>query len=194
VKVTKGLLVIAAALACVAGVLPGREGTAADATISATGTTTPRFAPNSVEVAVGDTVTFRWGSGVHTAHAVNGEFAILLGAGESGTWTPAAPGVYYFYCFIHANAALATEGHVAANDAMVGKVVVTAAQAPVPALHRAVAPMLAADSATGAAAPGGSPGPPLPAPAPSPNPIPIPAPPPIPDPGYGGGNGGTIPY
>lgn len=123
-------------VALLVGVLiVGGNARAAGATINAEGggTTTPRFNPNVASVTVGDTVTFQWVSGTHTAEVLSVDRSSevfdtdLTSTHTSGAWTPTAAGTYYFYCSVHASDTLATEAHVVAGDAMVGKVVVSAA-------------------------------------------------------------------
>lgn len=109
---------------------------AANATIGA-GSSPNRFSPNTQTVNVGDTVTFVWtssGASGHNAVAANGEFptVTMTQAQPNASWKASTPGTYYFYCSIHTSAANATEAHVVANDAMVGKIVVVASGAPAP--------------------------------------------------------------
>lgn len=116
---------------------------AADATIGA-GSGPNRFAPNTQTVNVGDKVTFVWtssGASGHDATATSGGFPklTLTQANPNATWTMTTPGTYYFYCSIHSPATNATEDHVKANDAMVGKIVVVASGAPAPAPGPALA-------------------------------------------------------
>ncbi|MCC6381452.1 MAG: CHRD domain-containing protein [Dehalococcoidia bacterium] len=123
-------------VALLAGVLiVGGSARAAGATINAEGggSTTPHFNPNVASVNVGDTVTFQWVSGTHTAEVLSPDRSSevfdtdLTSTHASGAWTPTTAGTYYFYCSVHAADELATEAHVVAGDAMVGKVVVSAA-------------------------------------------------------------------
>ncbi|MEX2446467.1 MAG: hypothetical protein WD734_03930 [Dehalococcoidia bacterium] len=126
-----GWSVITLALALAAAVYAA-PAIAADASVAAVGTSPAdsRFEPNVSTVNVGDTVTFTWDSGFHTATDVDGAFDIeLTSNATSGTWTPTEPGTFYYYCVIHAAASDATEERVQANDVMAGKVVVEAAQA-----------------------------------------------------------------
>lgn len=109
---------------------------AANATIGA-GSGPNRFTPNTQTVNVGDTVTFVWissGASGHDVTATGGAFPklVLTQAAPNAEWKPTTPGTYYFYCSIHAPAANATEEHVVANDAMVGKIVVVASGAAAP--------------------------------------------------------------
>jgi plastocyanin len=90
-----------------------------------------RFTPNAVTVNVGDQVTFTYGgTSFHNATSATAAWpAITLSSGNTSGSTTAftTPGTYYFYCSIHSDPANATEAHVTANDAMVGKIVVVAA-------------------------------------------------------------------
>lgn len=143
---------VATVLLGAVGLRPG-VAHAADATIGA-GNNPNRFTPNTQTVNVGDKVTFVWtGSGAsgHDAIATSGGFPklTLTQAAPNATWTMTTPGTYYFYCSIHSPATNATEDHVKANDAMVGKIVVVASGAPAPALG----PALAVPAAAPAAAP-----------------------------------------
>ena len=130
---------------------------AANATIGA-GSGPVRFTPNMQTVNVGDTVTFVWtssGASGHDATATSGGFPklVLTQAAPNAEWKMTTPGTYYFYCSLHAPAANATEEHVVANDAMVGKIVVVAsgAPAPNPGPARAVPAAAAAPAKTGSA-------------------------------------------
>jgi plastocyanin len=89
-----------------------------------------RFSPNVTTIAVGDSVTFNWAAGTHVVDLEDVSPDIPIDSGHTTGTTMAftSPGTYYYYCSIHASEALATEAHVQANDAMVGKIVVTAAQ------------------------------------------------------------------
>lgn len=155
----RGLIALSVC-AIIGGVVGMRPGTAhaANASIGAGGTgATARFTPNTQTVNVGDTVTFVWTSGGasgHNAIATTGGLPTLTltQAAPNASWTAAAPGTYYFYCSIHTSAANATEGHVVANDAMVGKLVVVASGAPAPNPGPTQgAPALAVPAKTGSA-------------------------------------------
>ena len=151
------LLAACVAITATVLLLVAGRASAANAAVSAAGSgAAARFNPNTVTVASGDTVNFDWVSGTHTATAVNGAFDFQVTSGSpTNTWTAGAPGTYYFYCAVHATAAEATEAHVQANDAMVGKVVVTAAASgtPTPTPTATAAPSA---TATPAATPAGS--------------------------------------
>ncbi|TAK76420.1 MAG: hypothetical protein EPO16_07175 [Dehalococcoidia bacterium] len=156
-------LTVAAVLLGAVGLRPGVVH-AADATIGA-GSNPNRFAPNTQTVNVGDKVTFVWtssGASGHDATATSGGFPklTLTQATPNGTWTMTTPGTYYFYCSIHSPATNATEDHVKANDAMVGKIVVVASGAPAPAPGPALAVPAAAPAPakTGSAGLVGRPG------------------------------------
>ena len=99
------------------------------------GTPTNRYTPNVVTIPAGGTVTFNWVAGTHTVVLPSGATPDLTinSANPTGTTTALeTPGTYYFYCSIHADASDATEAHVQANDAMVGKIIVLAADATPP--------------------------------------------------------------
>lgn len=117
-----GVLALALALA-----LYG-EAHAASATVGV-GTPTNRFTPNIANISTGDKVTFTWSAGTHVVDLKDVSPDIQVdSAHTSGVTTAfATPGTYYYYCSVHATADQATEAHVQANDAMVGKIVVTAA-------------------------------------------------------------------
>ena len=151
---------VTALIACavLAGAMAMKPDTAhaANATIGA-GSGPTRFTSNTQTINVGDTVTFVWtssGASGHDATATSGGFPklTLTQANPNGAWTATAPGTYYFYCSLHAPAANATEEHVVANDAMVGKIVVVASGAPAPKPGPALAaPAGAAPAKTGSA-------------------------------------------
>jgi plastocyanin len=94
-----------------------------------TGTNNQRFAPNIITIHAGDTVTFNLGSGAHNVDLEDVTPDLPINATTPTGTTNAfnTPGTYFFYCSIHADEASATEAHVQANDAMVGKIVVLAA-------------------------------------------------------------------
>src|SRR5439155_25973082 len=93
----------------------------------ATGSPTNRFTPNIVNINPGDTVTFTLSSGTHVVDLKDVSPDLPIDAGHTSGTTKAftTAGTFYFYCSIHASEALATEAHVQANDAMVGKIVVS---------------------------------------------------------------------
>src|SRR6185437_11213785 len=99
------------------------------------GTPTNRFTPNVVTIPAGGTVTFNWVAGTHTVVLPSGAAPDLTinSANPTGTTTALeTPATYYYYCSINAEASDATEAHVEANDAMVGKIIVLAADATPP--------------------------------------------------------------
>lgn len=123
-------LVVAALLTVILGGFLLTRGSAEAATANvATGSPNNRFTPNISTINVGDSVTFTWAAGTHIVDLKNVSPDIAVdSAHRSGTTTPfTKAGTYYYYCSIHATADQATEAHVAANDAMVGKIVVGAA-------------------------------------------------------------------
>lgn len=144
---TSAPLIAAMVLACgiAAFTVHPQPVSAANASIGASGSTrdTARFKDNIATVSAGDTVTFAWASGRHTATAAagTGVFNIpLTSQSFVGTWTPSAPGTYYFFCAVHSSADLATEAHVVANDTQVGKIVVLPGPAAAPAPGQATPP------------------------------------------------------
>lgn len=126
-------MVALAFVAVAAGTLLLNQGQANAASASvAVGSPNNRFTPNVSNIAVGDTVTFTWSAGTHVVDLkdVSPDIAIDS-AHPSGTTSPfSKAGTYYYYCSIHATEDQATEAHVQAGDAMVGKIVVSAAAAP----------------------------------------------------------------
>jgi len=106
----------------------GRPASAATQSVNV-GTPTNRFTANVITINAGDTVTFNWSAGTHVVDLMDISPDLPIDSGHtSGVTVPLkTPGTYYFYCSIHATAAQATEAHVQANDAMVGKIVVVAA-------------------------------------------------------------------
>ena len=138
-------LAIAAVLGT--GFLMRADGTRA-ANAGVTALATLRFSPNAVSIGTGDSVTFTLGGGGHVVDLQDVFPDIPLDATHaSGSAGPfAMSGTYYYYCSIHANASLATEAHVQANDAMVGKIVVTGAASPTATATTAV-PTAAATTA-----------------------------------------------
>jgi plastocyanin len=130
-----GLLTAVALVALIgmavgAALLANGQAHAANASVS-TGSPTDRFAPNISNISVGDTVTFTWAAGTHVVDLKDVSPDLQIDSSHtSGTTTAfTTPGTYYYYCSIHATEDQATEAHVQANDAMVGKIVVTAASA-----------------------------------------------------------------
>ncbi len=123
------------ALALVAGRfgIDGLHSRSADAASPSvvTGSPSLRFTPNVVNITTGDTVTFTLGAGTHIVDLKDVSPDLPIDAAHtSGTTNVfSTAGTYYYYCSIHASVDLATEGHVQANDAMVGKIVVAAAAA-----------------------------------------------------------------
>ena len=94
------------------------------------------FTPNTVNISVGDSVTFNWVDGVHDAkNATTGALYFPLSVSSdataaSQTTTFTTPGTYYFYCSVHAKAADATDAIIAAGTKQVGKIVVAGASTP----------------------------------------------------------------
>lgn len=124
------LAIVAVAIIALMALALGQGSTASAATQDVTvGSPTNRFTPNIVTVEAGDTVSFTWAAGVHTVVAEDLSLDLTITSsnptGETGALT--TPGTYYFYCSIHAESTDATEAHVQANDAMVGKIVVVEA-------------------------------------------------------------------
>ena len=111
------------------------EANAASASVTV-GSPTDRFTPNVSSIAVGDTVTFTWASGTHDVDFMDVTPDLNIDSTHTtGTTSPfTTPGTYYYYCSIHATEDQATEAHVQARDAMVGKIVVSGtAPSPAPA-------------------------------------------------------------
>lgn len=108
----------------------GRPASAATQSVNV-GSPTNRFTSNVITINAGDTVTFNWSAGTHIVDLMDISPDLPIDSGHTtGVTMPLnTPGTYYFYCSIHATAAQATEAHVQANDAMVGKIVVLAATA-----------------------------------------------------------------
>ncbi|MBI2766887.1 MAG: hypothetical protein HYX53_13380 [Chloroflexi bacterium] len=123
-----GLAAIGVALAGSGFVHTQGSARAANASVTV-GSPANRFAPNISNINVGDTVTFTWASGTHIIDLEGVAPDLTINSGQTTGTTTAftTPGTYYYYCSIHASESLATEAHVQANDAMVGKIVVTAA-------------------------------------------------------------------
>jgi plastocyanin len=122
---------------------------AASPTVS-TGGASLRFSPNVINISAGDTVTFTLGGGTHIVDLKDVSPDLTIDATHTSGTTNAftTPGTYYYYCSIHATDAQATEAHVQANDAMVGKIVVSAAAATPTATTASQASPTAAGSAT----------------------------------------------
>ncbi|MGH2634012.1 MAG: cupredoxin domain-containing protein [Tepidiformaceae bacterium] len=124
--------IVAAAIAAIAlaAFAFGRPASAATQSVNV-GTPTNRFTANVITINAGDTVTFNWSAGTHVVDLMDISPDLPIDSGHtSGVTVPlTTPGTYYFYCSIHATADQATEAHVQANDAMVGKIVVLAAAA-----------------------------------------------------------------
>jgi plastocyanin len=85
------------------------------------------FAPSSVTIAPGDTVTWTFVAGRHNVDAVDGSFEseIQTAPGTPFSHTFAAAGTFFYYCEVHATAADANDAGIAAGK-MAGKVVVQA--------------------------------------------------------------------
>jgi plastocyanin len=112
----------------------GQHASAATQNVTVGPQGTLRFSPNIVTIHVGDTATFNWASGTHIVDLqdVSPDLPIDSSHVTGVTTAFMTAGTYYYYCSIHADASDATEAHVQANDAMVGKIVVTAATAATP--------------------------------------------------------------
>jgi plastocyanin len=125
------LIAVAIALVALVALLPGMSASAATQSVTV-GSPSNRFAPNIVTVPVGDTVTFNWAAGTHTVilQGVSPDLTINSTNTTGQTTALTTPGTYYYFCSIHAEASDATEAHVQANDAMVGKIVVVAQTSP----------------------------------------------------------------
>ena len=135
-----------ASVAAAAGVLlamfAGSNGSATAAPNAvAVGDTANRFTPNTIPILIGERVTFSWASGGHRILFVEVpaiDLAIDAGTRTGTTSAFVQRGTYFYYCAIHATAALATAAHVEATDAMVGSVVVLPqAAAPPPIIRTA---------------------------------------------------------
>ena len=122
------IVVIALAAIVLAAFALGRPAFAATQSVN-TGTPTNRFTPNVITINAGDTVTFNWSAGTHIVDLKDVSPDLPIDSSHTtGVTAPFnTPGTYYFYCSIHATEDQATEAHVQANDAMVGKIVVQAA-------------------------------------------------------------------
>jgi plastocyanin len=122
------IAVIALAALALAAFAFGRPALAATQNVN-TGTPTNRFTPNVITINAGDTVTFNWSAGTHIVDLKDVSPDLPIDSSHTtGVTAPFnTPGTYYFYCSIHATEDQATEAHVQANDAMVGKIVVQAA-------------------------------------------------------------------
>jgi plastocyanin len=124
------LAVITVAIVALMALMPCIGSASAASQSVSVGSPTNRFTPNVTTINAGDTVTFNWAAGTHTVVFPSGASADLSitssnTTGQTGAFS--TPGTYYYYCSIHAEASDATEAHVQANDAMVGKIVVLAA-------------------------------------------------------------------
>lgn len=123
------VLAVAVILLCLGtSMLAYGDAQAASSAVSV-GSPTNRFTPNVSNISAGDTVTFNWAAGTHVVDFKDVSPDINIDSAHTTGTTNAftTPGTYYYYCSIHASEALATEAHVQAGDAMVGKIVVTAA-------------------------------------------------------------------
>ena len=122
------ILVASVMLVSSAAMFGHGEARAASANVTV-GSPTNRFSSNISNISVGDTVTFAWAAGTHVVDLKDVSPDINIDSTHTAGTTMAfnTPGTYYYYCSIHASEELATEAHVQANDAMVGKIVVTAA-------------------------------------------------------------------
>jgi plastocyanin len=133
---TGAAAIVAVAIIALMALAPGLASPASAATQTVSvGSPTNRFTPNVSTIHVGDTVTFNWSAGTHTVVFPSGasaDLSITSGNPSGVTTAFSTPGTYYYFCSIHAEATDATEAHVQANDAMVGKVVVLAAGATTP--------------------------------------------------------------
>jgi plastocyanin len=151
------LAVIVGAIVALLALMPGLGAPASAATQAVSvGSPTNRFTPNVVTVPVGDTVTFNWAAGTHTVVAESLSLDLSITSANSTGQTTAlnTPGTYYYYCSIHAEASDATEAHVQANDAMVGKIVVVpAGTSPTAQPTTATTPSPSATAAPSATAP-----------------------------------------
>jgi plastocyanin len=118
----------------VGAALVGRdEAQAANSSVTV-GNPVNRFSSNVSNINAGDTVTFTWAAGTHVVDLKDVSPDINSDSTHTSGTTAAftTPGTYYYYCSIHASEALATEAHVLANDAMVGKIVVASAPGAAP--------------------------------------------------------------
>lgn len=106
----------------------------ADSATVSVGTPTNRFTPNITTIHVGDTVTFNWSAGFHVVDLEDVSPDLQIDSTHTTGTTQAfnTPGTFFYYCSIHADESEATEAHVEANDAMVGKIVVLAAATSTP--------------------------------------------------------------
>lgn len=144
---SRAAVVAATALAAIATTAGGvvmsatQVAHAADGTVSV-GTPTDRFTPNITTINVGDTVTFNWSAGFHIVDLEDVSPDIPMDSTHTTGSTQAfnTPGTFFYYCSIHADEAEATEAHVEANDAMVGKIVVLAAATSTPSATASATP------------------------------------------------------
>jgi plastocyanin len=114
------------ALVAVAAIATSRPAGAATATVSV-GEGGNHFAPNSITVAVGDTVTWNWASGFHSVTEAGGSFdsGAHGSPGSPFSMTFNSAGEIYYYCSVHATAADANDAGIDAGK-MVGEIVVQA--------------------------------------------------------------------
>ena len=162
------IIALVLAMVTAGALLVGRgEAHAANAAVTV-GSPQNRFSPNITTVSVGDSVTFNWAAGTHIVDLEDVSPDIPIDSGHTSGTTMAfsSPGTYYYYCSIHASEALATEAHVQANDAMVGKIVVTAAQTTPTTSPTTPAATATTPPATSTSAPGSTPPRPRPQPPP----------------------------
>jgi plastocyanin len=61
------------------------------------------FQPNTVEIALGETIAFTVASGSHTTTSTGNWDSGGLGEGESFSFTPTTAGTYEFFCSFHAS-------------------------------------------------------------------------------------------
>lgn len=86
------------------------------------------YEPPALAVEQGTEVTWQWEEGIHDVVSVDGSFASEVGTGLVFRHTFERPGIYYYYCTVHAQPSQANEEGIA-NGFMVGKVVVEGAEA-----------------------------------------------------------------
>ncbi len=140
-------MVAAATIAAMASTAGGVFMTAvqvahADTGTVSVGTPTDRFTPNITTIHVGGTVTFNWSAGFHIVDLEDVSPDIPMDSTHTTGTTQAfnTAGTFFYYCSIHADEAEATEAHVEANDAMVGKIVVLAAGTATPSATASASP------------------------------------------------------
>ena len=169
-KLGLALMAVAMGLAGV-GALRNNVAVAAPTTITVqvgqrpSGTSGSQFNAAAVTMTLGDTVSFIRFAGSHDATSVvvpAGGSQFLspspMAAGSPLTVTPAAAGIYTYYCTIHADPSEATLANIDANIAagsMVGKIVVNAPAAPT-ATPGVTTPTPTATTAPGTATPAGA--------------------------------------